>query len=74
MNSGKLATECEWISFVNYKDFKDDFQLGEFIRDEMSLSRAVVLRGYPYQGVQFGMENFWRAFKIPGDQVFVVSG
>ena len=44
--TGRPATETEWVSFVNYEEYENDFDLGEFIRQEMSRSWVVVLRGY----------------------------
>ena len=72
--TGKPAEDCDWITYTDYHKYADDYELGEFIKEEMSQSRCVVLRGYPYQGVSFGASHFWRTFKIPEDQVFSVSG
>ena len=72
--NGKPASDFDWVTYINYSDFHGDFELGEFIRNEISKSHAVILRGYPYQAVKFSADNFWRTFKIPGEQKFVVSG
>ena len=74
METGKPATECDWVSYVDYKAFSDDFKLGAYIRNQMSESRVVVLCGYPYQGVSFSAENFKRTFNIQEEQKFFVLG
>lgn len=66
--------ECPWISIVKYQDYVDEYELGEFIKEEMSKSRVVIVRGYPYPKVQFSPENIWRVLKIPRDYKVEVLG
>ena len=66
--------ECLWILIVKYQDFVDEYDLGEFIKEEMSKSRVVIVQGYPYPNVQFSPENIWRVLKIPQDYKVEVLG
>jgi hypothetical protein len=70
------ATECDWIAYIEYSDYDDEFQLGQVIRDQLARGNPVVLHGYPHnlKTVPFNSESLWRNFKIPKDQVMVVSG
>jgi len=68
------ATECEWVAFIEYSEYDDDFQLAQVIRDQLARGNPVVLRGYPYKSVPLNVTSLWRNFKIPKEKVVVVSG
>ena len=68
------AYESDWVSFINYDDYEDDFQVGQVIQDQMSRGKAVVVKGYPYKTVPLTAESLWRNFKISKGKIMVVSG
>ena len=72
--TAKPATECEWIKFYNYHDFKDDFELAMAIRHDIGQGNACVVKGYTFQSVALNADSLWRNLRIPPNRIMIVSG
>ncbi|KAF8811522.1 hypothetical protein BYT27DRAFT_7252714 [Phlegmacium glaucopus] len=70
--TGRPASESDWISIVRYEDYADEFELGEHIRDEIAQSHAVVVRGCPYRPIPLDAQQIWKGMRIPPGQTLNV--
>ncbi|KAF8810840.1 hypothetical protein BYT27DRAFT_7209061 [Phlegmacium glaucopus] len=70
--TGRPASESDWISIVRYEDYADEFALGQHIREQIAQSHAVVVRGCPYRPIPLDAQQIWKGMRIPPGQTLNV--